>query len=69
MSSERQTAPVSMVDLPLPDRLEPVGVPGCRGCAQIVDERASARAKGDLSKVSDCNVELARHPHRRRAAR
>lgn len=47
--------------LPVP---EPKGTPGCRVCAALVAERAAARRRGDLSKVSDCNVELRNHEHR-----
>lgn len=43
--------------------LEPVAVQGCDVCAALVRQREEARDRGDLSMVSDKNVELRRHPH------
>ncbi|MFE0426672.1 hypothetical protein [Streptomyces sp. NPDC058953] len=40
----------------------PSPVPGCAACAALVAERGKARATGDMSRVSDCNVLLRRHP-------
>jgi hypothetical protein len=47
-------------------RLEPVPVDGCDVCAALADQRAEWRKVGDFSKVSDCNVEMAQHPHKGR---
>lgn len=47
-------------------RLEPVPVDGCDVCAALADQRAQWRKVGNFSKVSDCNVEMAQHPHRGR---
>ncbi|MEU9400635.1 hypothetical protein [Streptomyces sp. NPDC048242] len=55
-----QTAP-----LDLPDRtgeLEPTPVDGCAGCRELANVRDRARAGGDMTTVSDCNVLMARHP-------
>ncbi|MFD3352601.1 hypothetical protein [Streptomyces fradiae] len=49
--------------LPLP---EPVGAPGCGVCDALVAQRRAARLRGDMSRVTDCNVELRNHqrpPH------
>jgi hypothetical protein len=56
-----QEDPISLTD-PL-EHLEPVPVEGCRICAALGRQRAEAREAGDLSKVSDCNVEIYLHPH------
>ncbi|AUH43051.1 hypothetical protein [Streptomyces sp. CMB-StM0423] len=37
--------------------------PGCARCAELATSRRAARAKGDLSAVSDANVLIRRHPH------
>ncbi|WUW89205.1 hypothetical protein OG595_26585 [Streptomyces sp. NBC_01451] len=50
--------------LDLPDRseqLEPTPVEGCAGCAELASTRDRARAGGDYTTVSDCNVLMARH--------
>ncbi|WP_405702688.1 hypothetical protein [Streptomyces sp. NBC_00069] len=58
-------APVTwtqVIELPMhPDRDDPVPTPGCGVCEALDRQRAVARAKGDMSKVSDCNVELRNH--------
>ncbi|MEV0279670.1 hypothetical protein AB0I22_25210 [Streptomyces sp. NPDC050610] len=49
----------------LPDRtgvLEPTPVPDCKGCAELAKVRDWARAGGDMTTVTDCNVRIARHP-------
>ncbi|MFE7314605.1 MULTISPECIES: hypothetical protein [unclassified Streptomyces] len=38
-------------------------VAGCDVCGALERQRAQARATGDRSKVTDCNVEMRRHPH------
>ncbi|CAL9440758.1 hypothetical protein [Streptomyces sp. enrichment culture] len=40
---------------------EPVPVEGCARCGELAALRGRARAGGDLSGVSDCNVLLRRH--------
>ncbi|MFJ7207246.1 hypothetical protein ACIQWR_27385 [Streptomyces sp. NPDC098789] len=52
------------VDLPLRGGVvEPMGVPDCEfgDCERIERARRAARAVGDKSKVSDCNVVLQIH--------
>jgi hypothetical protein len=48
------------VDLPLPAR-EPVPADGCDVCRALAQERRAARRDGDMSKVSDLNVEMRNH--------
>lgn len=50
--------PPPLLGLP-PD--EPVPPPDCGVCAALVRQRAEARARGDLSRVSDYNVEIRNH--------
>lgn len=50
--------------LPLP---EPQGAPGCGVCDALVAQRRTARLRGDLSGVTDCNVELRNHGRAPRA--
>ncbi|MFJ8974780.1 MULTISPECIES: hypothetical protein [Streptomyces] len=40
----------------------PVPVEGCAGCGELTAVRSRARAVGDMTTVSDCNVYLRRHP-------
>jgi hypothetical protein len=55
-----QTAPV---ELPLRlDLTEPTPVDGCAGCAELACVRERARAGGDMTTVTDCNVYMRRHP-------
>lgn len=35
----------------------------CAECARLEREKEAARKSGDLSKVTDCEVLLRRHPH------
>ncbi|MCL7490103.1 hypothetical protein M8I34_01300 [Streptomyces sp. MCA2] len=53
------------VELPL--RLEacPEPVPDCDVCSALASERNEAHARRDMSKVSDVNVEIRRHPHKK----
>ncbi|WP_411574085.1 hypothetical protein [Streptomyces fradiae] len=46
---------------------EPVPVEGCTTCAELAARREAGRRGGDLSAVSDRNVEIRRHPHREAA--
>jgi hypothetical protein len=66
MTSCRNTmdSPVTL-GLP-PDDPEPPA--DCGVCAALVKQRAEARARDDLSKVSDLNVEIRAH-HQPRAKR
>lgn len=50
------------VELPLCLGPEPAPVDGCAGCAELADVRDRARAVGDMTTVSDCNVYMRRHP-------
>lgn len=50
--------PVHLAFPPTP----PAPEPGCGVCAALAEQRTAARGDGDLSAVSDCNVELAAHP-------
>ncbi|MFF7018709.1 hypothetical protein [Streptomyces sp. CS065A] len=43
--------------------LEPVPFFACDVCASLGRQREAARKLGDLSTVSDCNIEIRRHPH------
>ncbi|MFI2672824.1 hypothetical protein ACWHAO_10775 [Streptomyces albidoflavus] len=54
-----QTGPV---ELPLRLDPEPTPVDGCPYCAELTRVRSWARAGGDMTTVSDCNVFLRRHP-------
>lgn len=49
------------VHLSLP-RTPPAPASGCGVCAALAEQRGTAHKAGDLSAVSDCNVELAAHP-------
>ncbi|MEV3855976.1 hypothetical protein AB0J38_16830 [Streptomyces sp. NPDC050095] len=57
------TYPSPPVELPLRLDADPGPVGGCDVCGALDKQRAEARAKGDLSKVSDMNVEILGHPH------
>jgi hypothetical protein len=37
--------------------------PGCTLCASLDEQRRKARAEGDYSQVSDCNIRLRNHQH------
>jgi hypothetical protein len=51
------------VELPLSLNVAPGPFPECDVCGVLDRERRTARARGDMSKVSDCNVEIRQHPH------
>ncbi len=57
-----QTTMSGPVHLALP-LLEPTPVDGCDVCTALAEQRAQARARGDMSRVADCNVEITRHRH------
>lgn len=40
---------------------EPKPVPGCAHCDKVAQDRDRAKANGDASSVSVCNVRLRRH--------
>lgn len=63
------TYPSPPVELPLRLEGDPHPAPGCDVCGALSGERSEARAAGNMSKVSDVNVEIRNHPHgkRRRA--
>lgn len=50
--------------LDLPDPTPP-GT--CPVCVALGEQRTAARHIGDMTEVSDCNVEIRRHPHRARS--
>ncbi|MEU9997875.1 hypothetical protein [Streptomyces sp. NPDC050848] len=58
---KRKTAMSDLVHLTLPSP-DPEPVEGCAGCVELANVRDRARAGGDLTTVSDCNVFLRRHP-------
>lgn len=60
--SQPKTYPSELVELPWRLDLEPVPVEGCAGCVELANVRSRARAGGDWTTVSDCNVFLRRHP-------
>ncbi|MEU0843030.1 hypothetical protein ABZ370_26605 [Streptomyces sp. NPDC005962] len=60
MRRPQQTSMSGPVHLSVPD-LEPVPVQGCKICAALDRQRAEARRTGNLSKVTDINVEIRRH--------
>ncbi|MEU5716544.1 hypothetical protein AB0G71_12265 [Streptomyces sp. NPDC020403] len=55
------TEPVFLSD-PL-SLTDPAPAVGCTVCAALGQQRKAAHRIGDLAAVSDCNVELRRHPH------
>ncbi|MEU2583158.1 hypothetical protein ABZ612_09385 [Streptomyces avermitilis] len=58
-----QTTQEEPVTLPLVLAAEPVPTSGCDVCLALGRQREIARTAGDLSKVSDINVEIKRHRH------
>ncbi|WP_329221773.1 hypothetical protein OG352_32215 [Streptomyces sp. NBC_01485] len=42
-------------------KAEPVPIEGCDVCGALTEQRRAARWVGDLSKVSDLNVEMRIH--------
>jgi hypothetical protein len=51
------------VELPLILATDPEPTAGCDVCFALDSQRREARARGDLSRVSDLNVEILRHAH------
>jgi hypothetical protein len=62
------TYPGPPVELPLRLDTDPPPVVGCDVCDALDKERSEARAVGNGSKVSDCNVEIRSHPHEGRCS-
>jgi len=65
-----RTCQEPVIELPhhdLPE--EPGPAEGCDVCNALDRRRTAARQVGDMSKVTDCNVELRRHPHLREKQR
>lgn len=60
------TEPVYLTDPMGPQYLEPVPSARCEICRVLGRQREEARAAGDGSLVSDCNVEIRLHPHKGR---
>ncbi|MFJ5047766.1 hypothetical protein [Streptomyces sp. NPDC088719] len=52
----------SAVRLSLHAEADPAPVDDCAGCNELSAVRDRARAGGDMTTVSDCNVLLRRHP-------
>ncbi|MFE9488487.1 MULTISPECIES: hypothetical protein [unclassified Streptomyces] len=50
------------IELPLHLDRDPDPVDGCAGCIELANVRSRARAGGDMTTVSDCNVFMRRHP-------
>ncbi|MYU52157.1 MULTISPECIES: hypothetical protein [Streptomyces] len=53
-------APEPLVTPPMTD---PEPVPHCDVCGALAEQRSSARRAHDMSRVSDLNIEIRRHPH------
>ncbi|WP_267246126.1 hypothetical protein [Streptomyces sp. PR69] len=60
--SEPMRYSTTPVELPLRAEPEPMPVSGCAGCEELAAVRERARAVGDMTAVTDCNVYLRRHP-------
>lgn len=54
-TTDSQLSPTSL--------LAPEPVDGCDVCDALARQRIVAQGAGDYSKVSDCNVEIRKHPH------
>jgi hypothetical protein len=61
--SEPKTYPSGPVELPLRMDAEPEPTAGCDVCFALDSQRTEARTRGDLSRISDLNVEIRRHAH------
>ncbi|MDG4857745.1 hypothetical protein P8605_06170 [Streptomyces sp. T-3] len=61
--------PSPQAELPLTGELEPVPVDSCDVCAALGKQREEARRAGDMTAVTDCNVELRRHPRQAKQRR
>ncbi|MEU8775046.1 hypothetical protein [Streptomyces sp. NPDC048606] len=63
--SRARTTMSGPVYLSLPN-VPPGPVDGCGVCRALVAQRREDRGRGDLSAVTDADVELRNHPHRDR---
>ncbi|MFE6667548.1 hypothetical protein ACFVFH_28815 [Streptomyces sp. NPDC057697] len=61
MEKHAQTVMGNPVNLPLRLDAAPRSVPGCAHCDKVAMDRDHAKANGDGSRVSDCNLRLSRH--------
>lgn len=61
--TEPKRYPTAPVELPLTLAPEPEPTTGCDVCLALDSQRTEARMRGDLSRVSDLNVEIRRHAH------
>ncbi|MCX5349186.1 hypothetical protein OG901_15630 [Streptomyces mirabilis] len=61
--TEPKRYPTAPVELPLRMDPDPEPTAGCDVCLALEWQRTEARMRGDLSKVSDANVEIRRHAH------
>ncbi|MDW4904451.1 hypothetical protein RB628_03630 [Streptomyces sp. ADMS] len=59
--ASRKTTMDPPVQLGLP-RADPEPPPDCDVCAALGRQRSEAAKAGDMSRVSDCNVEIRSHP-------
>ncbi|MFM9675753.1 hypothetical protein [Streptomyces brasiliscabiei] len=66
MKTSMTTDEAVALGLPLPDAEPPAD---CGVCAALVKQRSEARARDDLSRVSDLNVEIRNHHPARRKRR
>ncbi|GGN49953.1 hypothetical protein GCM10011579_004230 [Streptomyces albiflavescens] len=64
--THRTTYPGPPVELPLRLDADPPPGAGCDVCDALDRERIEAQGKGDMSKVSDINIEIRSHPHKGR---
>ncbi|MHC0432652.1 hypothetical protein ACX6XY_21095 [Streptomyces sp. O3] len=61
MTTTTQTTQETPVDLPVRLDADPMPEPGCAHCDNVAMDRDRAKANGNASGVSDCNVRLRRH--------
>jgi hypothetical protein len=47
----------------LADLMAPAPAKDCDVCEALARQRIEAQALGEYSKLSDCNVEIRKHPH------
>ncbi|WP_079052691.1 hypothetical protein [Streptomyces regalis] len=64
-----RTYPSPPVELPLRLDGDPEPDTDCDVCQALDEQRSEARAKRDMSKVSDLNIEIRNHPHRGKGRR
>ncbi len=64
-----RTYPSPSVELPLRLDGDPKPVADCDVCQALGNQRSEARARCDMSKVSDLNIEIRNHPHKSKRRR